>query len=141
MLIFKIFGFFMIISTTYLFGFFKANGLKNRQKKLQNIQKGIISLKEKIRANAGEIPELLTSSFGIFPIDYAHLLKGDVEILEEFFKGVGMGDTKAEYERCELYITLLNPKIEEAKTEVLELGKLYKNIGLFVGIFICIILL
>jgi len=140
-LIFKIFGFFMIISTTYLFGFFKASELKKRFKKLQSLQKSIISLKEKIRANMGEIPQLLPSSFEEYPINYTHLSSGDVEILEEFFADIGMADTKTEYERCELYITLLNPKIQEAEADVRELTKLYKNIGLFVGIFICIILL
>lgn len=131
----------MVICATYLFGILKSNRLKLRFKKLQNIQKSIVSLKEKIRTNTGEIPQLLNSSFGQFPIDYRFLTEGDIEILNEFFENIGMSDTKTEYQRCELYITLLSPKIKEAENEVKELGKLYKNIGLFVGIFICIILL
>ncbi len=141
MLLFKILGFLVTITATYSFGFLKSNELKLRWKKLQHIIKGLSALKEKIRTNMGEIESLLTSSFNEYPINYRHLENSDIELLEEFFSGIGMSDTKTEYERCELYINLLSAKAEEAGQNHKELGKLYRNIGLFSGVFICIILL
>ncbi len=140
-LLFKIFGFFLIIFTTSALGFLKSNQLNLRFKKLQDIQKGICTLKERIRMGGGEIERLLRLSFTEYPINYTHLEKGDIEILEEFFKTAGMSDTKAEYERCELYINLLKSKSEEANKNYRETGRLYRNIGFLSGIFICIFLL
>lgn len=61
--------------------------------------------------------------------------------MKGFFKDIGMSDSKSEYERCELYITLLEAQISEAEKNYTELGKLYKSIGLLSGIFICIFFL
>lgn len=141
MLLFKVLGFLATVTSTYSFGFLKSKALKLRLEKIHNIQKNITSLKEKIRVNAGEIPFLLSSSFGEFPISYRYLEKDDIKLLEEFFDNIGMSDSKSEYERCELYFNLLTPKLQEAEQNYRELGKLYRNIGLFSGIFICIILL
>ncbi len=140
-LLFKISGFILIIFTTFSIGFLKSNGLGSRYKKLESIQKGISELKERIRLGSGEIDRLLTSSFREYPINYSYLEKGDIEILNDFFSNVGLSDTKAEYERCEIYINLLKNKIEEANTKYRETARLYKSIGLLSGIFICIFLL
>lgn len=141
MLLFKISGLLLIIFTCYTIGFLKSNELKLRTQRLYGFQKGICELKERIRANTGEIDALIRTSFSEYPINYSHLEKEDVLILEDFFKNIGMSDTKAEYERCELYINLLKTKTEEANAKYRELSRLYKNLGLMSGIFICIFLL
>ena len=131
-LLFKLTGFVLIIFTTCSIGFLKSAELGSRHKKLQSIQKSIIELKERIRMGGGEIDRLLRLSFPEYPINYNHLEKEDIEILS---------DTKTEYERCELYINLLKNKTEEANSKYRETARLYKNIGLLSGIFICIFLL
>ncbi len=141
MLLFKISGFSLIVFACYTVGFLKSNELKLRTQKLHSFQKGICELKERIRVNTGEIDSLLRASFDEYPINYSHLEKEDTVILEDFFKNIGMSDTKTEYERCELYINLLKTKTEEANAKYQELSKLYKNLGLMSGIFICILLL
>ncbi len=141
MLLFKILGFLATILATYSFGYLKSHQLHLRSKKLHSIKKGLISLKEQIRVGYGEIKNLLSSSFSEFPLDTAHLEKEDITLLNEFFKDIGMGDTVSECEKCELYINLLNLKIEEADQNHKELSKLYRSIGLLSGVFICIILL
>ena len=141
MLLFKIFGFLATICATYSFGFLKSNELKQRSKKLHSFKKSVITLKEKIRTNSGEIENLLIGSFNEFPPDYRYLEKEDTDILEDFFKDIGMSDTTTEYKRCELYISLLSQKAEDADRNFQELSKLYRSIGLFSGIFIFIILL
>lgn len=140
-LLFKITGFLMIIFTTSAIGFLKSNELNLRYKKLCRIQKSICDLKERIRLHAGEIDRLINLSFGEYPINYQYLEKDEREILEEFFLGLGMSDTDAEYKRCELYIDLLKGKTNESRQKYLELNRLYKSIGVFSGIFICIFLL
>lgn len=140
-LLFKIIGFALIIATTTAIGFLKANELNMRYKKLLNIKKGICQLKEHIRLHSGEIDRLILQCFDEFPINVAHLEKSDIEITDDFFKNIGMTDTKSEYERCELYINLLNNKIEDARIRHHELNRLYKSIGIMSGISVCIFLL
>lgn len=141
MLLFKILGFLMIIFTTAAIGFSKSAELFWRHKKLCSIRKGITVLKERIRLCAGETDRLIEQSFETFPLDYSYLEKEDTEIVDEFFKTLGMSDTTAECERCELYITLLEERIKEAEKRYREQGKLYRSIGIMSGIFVCIFFL
>lgn len=140
-LLFKVIGFIFIIFATSAIGFLKANSLNLRCKKLSKIYSCIADLKERIRLHQGEITILLNQSFGQFPLNYTHLLPDDIILLEDFFKNIGMSDTKTEYERCELYMSLLSHKTDEAKKEYSELNKLYKSMGFLSGLFICIFLL
>ena len=136
--LFKILGFAMIIFTTAAIGFSKSAELFRRCDKLGFVCKGVRTLKEHIRLHGGETDRLIEKSFGKYPIDYTYLENGDVKLLEEFFAQLGMSDTTAEYERCELYVTLLEERLAEAQKKYRELGKLYKSVGVMAGIFICI---
>ncbi len=140
-LLFKTIGFVLIISASSFIGFLKSNELLLRYKRLCEIEKNIAELKSRIRLHSGELERLLLSSFGEYPISYAYLKKEDIEILEDFFENLGKADTKTECEKCELYIKLINDKIKAANAHYQEVGKLYKNIGIFSGIFICIFLI
>jgi stage III sporulation protein AB len=62
-------------------------------------------------------------------------------MLNDFLNSLGFADSKTEYERCELYIGLLNNRADEAQKQYLELNRLYKNIGVLSGILICIFFL
>jgi stage III sporulation protein AB len=119
----------------------KSNALNMRKKKLINIKNAITDLKQRIRLSHDEIDKLIAVSFKNISDIYSNLEKNDHEIIKNFFKDIGMSDTKAELERCELCISLLNTQIAEAEKNCVELGKLYKNIGLLSGIFICILFL
>lgn len=139
--LFKIFGFALVIFTGYSLGFLKSSNLNMRKKKLINIKNAIIDLKQRIRLSRIEIDKLIEVSFKNVSDIYSNLDKSDCEIVKNFFKDIGMSDAKSEYERCELYISLLNTQIAEAEKNYTELGKLYKNIGFLSGVFICILLL
>ncbi len=140
-LLFKISGYVLIVFVCWAVGFLKANSLHLRYKKLCNIHSGIRDLKERIRLHGGEIDRLINLSFESYPHDYTALQKEDITLIEDFFKNIGMSDTKAEYERCELYMNLIDTKITLAQKNYQELNKLYKSIGFFSGIFICIFFL
>lgn len=141
MLLFKLTGFFMIIFATSAIGALKSNSLNQRCKKLSSLYKGIEQLKQRIRLHGGEAEFLLKQSFEEYPINSSNLTDEDIEIVEEFLKGIGMSDTEAEAERCEIYKNLIKQKSLEAQNKYSQLGKLYRNIGIMSGIFICIFLL
>lgn len=140
-LLFKVSGFLLVVLVSSAIGFLKSNTLNLRYKKLCKIHSSIADLKERIRLHGGEIDRLINLSFESYPINYTALEKEDIILIEDFFKNIGMSDTKAEYERCELYMSLIDTKIGLAQKNYMELGKLYKNIGFLGGIFICIFFL
>lgn len=139
--LFKLSGFVLIIVATYIMGSLKSNSLNLRRKKLIAIKNAINNLKQRIRLSNTEIDKLIAVSFEGIPDIYKDLENRDCEIIADFFKDLGMTDSKAEYERCEVYISLLNTQIAEAEKNYTELSKLYKSIGFLSGIFICIFFL
>lgn len=139
--LFKLSGFTLIILTTYIAGYLKSNSLNLRRKKLIAIKSAINDLKQRIRLSHTEIDKLISVSFKDILDIYSNLEKRDIEIIKDFFNDIGMSDSKAEYERCELYISLINTQIAEAEKNYTDLSKLYKSIGFLSGIFICIFFL
>lgn len=137
-LLFKALGFVLIITTSTTIGFLKANTLNLRVKKLQSLAQGITQLKELIRLGGGEIDKIAKQSFDSFPIDYSSLSRDDCEIAESLFKEIGLLDTEAAYNRCNVCLSLLNTRHTEALQKCRELGKMYKSVGALFGVFICI---
>ena len=140
-LLFKTIGSVLIIFTTSYIGFSKAAALRKRHKKLLHIKSCIVNLKEQIRMHAGETEFLLEHCFDPFPPDYQSLNAEDVKMFKDFLALLGSSDTQTECERCELFISALNPCIENSEKQYRELNKLYKSTGVTIGIFICILLL
>lgn len=139
--LFKLLGFLLIISVSTCLGFLKSNSLNLRRKKLCAIKNGITDLKQHIRLSNTEIDNLINVCFNNVPDRYSNLQNSDIEIIEGFFKDLGMSDSKSEIDRCELYIGLLDNQINEAENNYIELSRLYKSIGFLGGIFICIFFL
>lgn len=146
---FKLLGLLMIFSASAAGGIMKSMQLKQRYKKLSRICRSLKDLKERIRLNSGEIGRLVNGSFGglavykngDFIINEAGLEKGDISLINEFFRDIGMSDTESECERTELYISLISKKCSEAEQKCRELCRLYNSIGILGGIFICIFFL
>lgn len=136
--LFKLSGFGLILFTTSILGFLKSESLNLRLKKLVSLKTAITDLKQRIRLTDTEIDKLISVSFKNVKDIYANLEKSDAEIVENFFNDIGMSDTEAEINRCELYISLLDNRITDAEKKYRELSKLYKSIGFWGGAFICI---
>lgn len=136
--LFKLSGFGLIIFTTCVLGFLKSESLNLRLKKLVAIKTAITDLKQRIRLTDTEIDKLISVSFKNIKDIYANLEKSDAEIVKNFFNDIGMSDTEAEVNRCDLYISLLDDRITDAEKNYRELSKLYKSIGFWGGAFICI---
>ena len=74
-------------------------------------------------------------------INTMYLEKADVEILEEFFRDLGMSDSDSEYERTGLYMSIILKISDEAEKKCGELCRLYSSLGILCGLFICIFFL
>lgn len=150
MWVFKTAGLLLLFLCCSAFGVMKARSLKKRSDKLSGFIKGICELSERIRTGGGEIERLLRLCFenglgeykkGKFLPFGEYLLKEDISLLNEFFKDLGMRDSRAEYERCCLYKALIENKQKEAERIFRELSKLYNTLGVLSGIFIILFFL
>ena len=148
--LFKISGVITVFTVCSMAGFLKSFGLKKRHKKLLAIYRSMSDLRERIRMGGGEIERLVylcfeedTSSIseGKAIINAMYLKKADVEILEEFFRDLGMSDSDSEYERTGLYMSIILKISDEAEKKCGELCRLYSSLGILCGLFICIFFL
>ena len=148
--LFKILGVITVLSACSLAGFLKSFGLKKRHKKLLAIYRSMSDLRERIRMGGGEIERLVYLCFeedtasiseGKAIINTMYLEKADAEILEEFFRDLGMSNSESEYERIGLYMALILKKSDEAEKKCGELCRLYSSLGILCGLFICIFFL
>ncbi|MBQ2266262.1 MAG: hypothetical protein II342_02570, partial [Clostridia bacterium] len=87
---------------------------------------------------SGDKSKLLSDCFATSPQIIPHLNNDDKALLNEFLQGLGKGDTAQEIERCASFITLFDNKITVLSGEVSEQQRLYKSLGFFSGVFLCI---
>ena len=148
--LFKISGVITVFTVCSMAGFLKSFGLKKRHKKLLAIYRSMSDLRERIRMGGGEIERLVYLCFeedtasileGKAIINTMYLKNADVEILEEFFRDLGMSDSDSEYERTGLYMSLILKISDEAEKKCGELCRLYSSLGILCGLFICIFFL
>lgn len=148
--LFKISGVITVFTVCSMAGFLKSFGLKKRHKKLLAIYRSMSDLRERIRMGGGEIERLVYLCFeedtasiseGKAIINTMYLEKADVEILEEFFRDLGMSDSDSEYERTGLYMSIILKISDEAEKKCGELCRLYSSLGILCGLFICIFFL
>ena len=150
MLLFKLLGLALIFTVCFASGFLKAESLKKRSDKLQEILKALNRLGELIRMGNYEIGELVglcfkpsqaTAENGKIKLSKEYLLKEDIKILEDFFTDFGVADRSAEYERTKLFYSLLESQHSAAAGVYGQLGRLYRSIGLMGGLILCIFLM
>ena len=148
--LYKISGVITVYTVCSMAGFLKSFGLKKRHKKLLAIYRSMSDLRERIRMGGGEIERLVYLCFeedtasiseGKAIINTMYLEKADVEILEEFFRDLGMSDSDSEYERTGLYMSIILKISDEAEKKCGELCRLYSSLGILCGLFICIFFL
>ncbi|MGI6280291.1 MAG: stage III sporulation protein AB [Acutalibacteraceae bacterium] len=150
MLLFKLCGLLLILAAATLAGFFKSTALKKRVDKLSSICVSLSKLGDLIRSGAGELKTLFEMSFdknilcpesGDYKIDPEYLKAEDNKLLTAFFCEVGMADSRTEYSRICVYKALLEKQLNEAESEYSNRAKLYRSLGFFTGLSICIFLI
>ena len=142
----KITGLALVLSVSTAIGFLRAAALKTR---LFGLYLCMCDLKERIRLENDELRDVLKKSFngqvsetdGGFKISVNGILPEDEKLINEYFSSAGMSDPDAEYERAQLYASLVKKQHSAAAANSAQLCKLYKTIGFMAGIFICIFLI
>lgn len=149
-ILFKITGLLLVLSVSSAVGFMRAAALKTREKRLFELYLCMCDLKERIRLENSELKDVLIKSFGDrvsetenggFIISVNGILKKDEALINGYLTSAGMSDPDAEYERAELYASLVKNLHSAAKADSAQLCKLYKTLGFMAGLFICIFLI
>ena len=142
----KIVGLILIITASTLFGFFWSVKLKNRQLRLLKLCTFLEELEIQIKSGA-ELKNILLASggeVGIYIEDFGvkvspeHLLPKDIKLLEDFFSGLGMGDTESQIKRCSVYGLMLKNLEKSAAEQVNLKANLYQKLGFFAGLFVAV---
>lgn len=76
-----------------------------------------------------------------FILPQGDLSARDSTLLEEFFRGLGMGDTQSQVKRCVIYAELLKKQEQEAAEQARVKGPLYGRLGFFAGLFMAVLII
>lgn len=148
----KVIGFCFIVCATTLFGISLSKDLKGRMQSLNWFVNLTDEVAEKIRYSSAELPQIVRSIYNYdtyLSVDepFRVYLKNtgldndDKRMIEEFFAGLGLGDTESQIKRCGIYKRQLLRRYENADRQYTEKSKLYKKLGFFGGLTIVIILI
>ena len=148
----KMVGFCFIVGATTLFGISLSKDLKNRLQSLSWFLNLTDEIAEKIRYSSAELPQIIRGSYHYdtyLSVDepFSIRLKNtgldteDKRTVEEFFAGLGLGDSESQIKRCGIYKRQLLRRFEDADKQYTEKSKLYKKLGFLGGLSIVIILI
>lgn len=150
-MIIKIIGIFLIMFCAYAAGNIKSYSLRARKNALQNILKGIKTLKTRLLYSDFEIETVLSESF--FECDSVSLCgnkayvcgkklkKEDTELISEFFSLLGTSDRGSECERVKMYEKLISERLNDAESEAREGCRLIKTLSICIGLAVCILII
>ena len=145
----KFFGILTIIAVSTLYGLRASTNLKLRRKRLGLYLRLIGEIEDKIRLRKG-LDEIFSEGLAVELIQYENfsatfkkegLKQSDIDILNEFFSLLGLGDIKSQTELCKTYLGLLGKKEKEAEAETSQKAKLYSLLGFSFGLFVAIMLI
>ena len=160
-MIFKLIGLFLISVTGGLAGINASLRLKSRTEFLEKYISLLSETKTRIRLSACDIRELFKNDSGYEPLDFmtAEFIrniknKSHVKIAWEravnsafrqyrlsFGTDFGQRDIDGEISHIDLNIALIEDRLEKARTELTQKGKLYRTLGIFGGITVSLIIL
>lgn len=169
-MILKLIGLFLISVTGGLVGIKASLLLKSRVEFLEKYITLMYETKTRIRLSACDIRELFKNDSGFEPINFLtseftrnikkdstakiawetavasafkkyKLPKIDIELISEFGTDFGQNDIDGEINHIDLHIALVEDRLEKARTELSQKGKLYRTLGIFGGITISLIIL
>ncbi len=146
----KTVGMLLILLSFTFFGFYKADLLNKRSKKLNEICMGLERLKGFIKNGNGDLEKLIKLSFsndvfsdrlGGAVINKNYLLEEDIEPFQRLLNELGISDRETEEKRITLYKVLLEKQQQSAEEKTSGLYKLYTSLGFLTGLSICIFLI
>ena len=145
----KVIGIILTVAVSSAVGLRAAARLTARYKKLQSFCAFIDEIADRMRL--GEELEriykspaakglLLSDGYNAAVIREG-ITNEDADMLDGFFKTLGMGDTESCVSRCTLFSEIVKKEAAKAENEMNSKSRLYSLLGLLGGIFIAIILI
>jgi len=147
----------LVVMCSTLVGFSVSNKLYKRKSILESFLLLIKNSATKIRYTNSTLATIFSDNFMDFNFDeetsfssqwnemlneYNKILKtDDIKILRDFGSKLGTTDVLGEEKNIEMYLELLNEKINDASDCIQKKSKLYKTLGLSAGITVSILLL
>ena len=167
MIILKFLNLIGILLICIYLGNYKAKGYENRVTELNRFQNALIMFKSKIEFTFEPIKSIfediskivyenkeniffnsikdiknLSKSWNNSTIEIKNGLNNeDKEIIKMFGKMLGKTDVKGQVNEIDLCISLIERQLKKAETEKEKNTKLYKTMGIILGLGICIILI
>lgn len=165
----KMLGFVLVIACTSAIGLYAAYRLKLRVKFLEEFIYFISSMETQIRYNAGDLSSLIDGDYGRMvsqllencrtylnegqnfkdawidavdnlPKEYC-LSDNEKEMVRDFGTGLGTTDTQGQLAHCELYLTAFKNKLESARCDHKEKGRIYTVLGTSLGVCVALLIL
>ena len=142
-ILFKLVGGFMIFISCAFFGFSAAFKLNETEKTLLKYKTSISEIKERIFYDECESEEIIKSVFknnalvkidnGKFKVTSNYITKNTRDILEEFLSRLGSSEKQSEVERAELCLRLLEAEHKVISNQIAEKARIYKVLGVCIG--------
>lgn len=149
MIIIKIAGFTLLISTATALGFYAAAKGENQLKNLNQFIIYITELRDRIMYDGSEIYLLINKIFGDskllcfkdgkFTLNNINIRCEEKRILDEFFSNLGTTEQQGEISRAEFCIISLKERQKQISKEIYEKSRLYRILGICSGILVSII--
>ena len=145
----KAVGVIVLIAACTAIGFKRSENLRVRHKKLSRFSVLLQDISDGIRTGA-ELCNLFKEENALELATFEKLTPEarpeglsakDIELLNNFFEGLGMGDVASQITRCETYLELIKKQEKEAAEQVKAKAGLYSRLGFFAGLFIAVMLI
>ena len=158
----KLAGAILLVLSGVIGGALGAARLQRRVRMLRDLKMLMQAFQTGIRFAAASLPELileyqdfpfcrLAEKDGEFLLNPARALEGagrvllwdngDWELYQGFVQGLGVSDVQGQMEHLELYRSLLEPRLEQAREEAMQKSKVFVALGLFAGVTLSLLLL
>ena len=138
-------------------GLYLSRRLTDRRDVLSGFEKMLHHALIWIEYNAGDLCEVFSDNFASFdfsrdaPFDRqwrdlvnsvsSVLKKDDITLLTEFLNGLGTADSEAQRRHIQLYIRLLQERIDSAKEDIRSKSKAFRIVPLSAGALIALMLI
>ena len=145
----KIVGILLLMAVCSAYGFYRANMLFCRKKRLKALCLFVEAAENKIRLGSEMQQIVLTdgATAGIylenlnFLIKKENLTPSDIALAEDFLGSLGMGDMVGELKRCQTYKSLIEKEYINAEQEAKQKAALYQKLGVFLGLLVGIVMI
>lgn len=147
----------IVVVCSTMVGYSCSSKLYERKKILENFVLLLKNYSTQIRYNSPDLSTIFADNFMNYTFcddkPFGHqwtqmltgykkvLTKEDISLLTEFSKTVGTSDELGEQRNIDMYIELISANIEKASDDITQKSKLYRTLGLSLGLVVAILLI